>query len=235
MNGQNGSTEPPTARVASSTPRASFEPSPRPSKLESITVWVNDIVAPRRVYSAKPATSPSTTISNRPASGLSTMLGCVWFLISLFPVLCRVSWVLFRTRHSLGAVRGIPLETRWSCRFLEPFAVHGVECVVRAHPRLDVDDVVELRGLPRVDPHDEPLVLALQRDRAVDECVGAQLLDQVDVDRHAAVVGADQVGVLGPEAEQHVGRAVAAGRLDLLTAQRQDHLGQLAAFVGQRK
>src|SRR3954453_17040122 len=75
MNGQNGSTGDPAARVASSAPRASTEPSPRPSKAGSITVWVNATADVVRRYSANPATSPSTSTSKRPAPGLSTTLG----------------------------------------------------------------------------------------------------------------------------------------------------------------
>src|SRR3954463_6097053 len=75
MNGQNGSTGDPAARVASRAPRASTEPSPRPSKAGSITVWVNAVADVVRRYSANPATSPSTRTSKRPASGLSTTFG----------------------------------------------------------------------------------------------------------------------------------------------------------------
>src|SRR3954470_3448631 len=75
MNGQNGSTGDPASLVASSAPRASTEPSPRPSKAGSITVWVNATADVVRRYSANPATSPSTRTSKRPASGLSTTFG----------------------------------------------------------------------------------------------------------------------------------------------------------------
>src|SRR3954470_6021514 len=75
MNGQNGSTGDPASLVASSAPRASTEPSPRPSKAGSITVWVNATAPSARWYSANPATSPSTRTSKRPASGLSTTFG----------------------------------------------------------------------------------------------------------------------------------------------------------------
>src|SRR3954452_13228059 len=75
MNGQNGSTGDPASRVASRAPRASTEPSPRPSKPGSITVWVNAVADVVRRYSANPATSPSTRTSKRPASGLSTTFG----------------------------------------------------------------------------------------------------------------------------------------------------------------
>src|SRR3954471_24512733 len=75
MNGQNGSTGDPAARVASRAPRASTEPSPRPSKAGSITVWVNATADVVRRYSANPATSPFTRTSKRPASGLSTTSG----------------------------------------------------------------------------------------------------------------------------------------------------------------
>src|SRR4051812_20437495 len=75
MNGQNGSTACPAFRVASRAPRASAEPSPRPSKRGSMTVWVNAIADLVRRYSAYPATSPSTISSKRPASGLSTTVG----------------------------------------------------------------------------------------------------------------------------------------------------------------
>src|SRR3954447_6991531 len=75
MNGQNGSTGDPAARVASRAPWASPEPSPRPSKAGSITVWVNATADVVRRYSANPATSPSTRTSKRPASGLSTTFG----------------------------------------------------------------------------------------------------------------------------------------------------------------
>src|SRR3954471_7423521 len=75
MNGQKGSTGDPASRVASRAPRASTEPSPRPSKAGSMTVWVNATADVVRRYSANPATSPSTSTSKRPASGLSTTLG----------------------------------------------------------------------------------------------------------------------------------------------------------------
>src|SRR3954470_823306 len=75
MNGQNGSTGDPASRVASSAPLASTEPSPRPSKAGSMTVCVNATADLVRWYSANPATSPSTSTSKRPASGLSTTLG----------------------------------------------------------------------------------------------------------------------------------------------------------------
>src|SRR3954470_11615524 len=75
MNGQNGSTGDPAARVASRAPRASTEPSPRPSKAGSMTVWVNATADLVRRYSANPATSPSRSTSKRPASGLSTTFG----------------------------------------------------------------------------------------------------------------------------------------------------------------
>src|SRR5215218_11312410 len=75
MNGQNGSTGDPASRVASRAPRASTEPSPRPSKAGSMTVCVNSTADLVRWYSANPATSPSTSTSKRPASGLSTTLG----------------------------------------------------------------------------------------------------------------------------------------------------------------
>src|SRR3954465_9594637 len=75
MNGQNGSTGDLASRVASSAPRASIEPSPRPSKAGSMTVCVNATADLVRWYSANPATSPSTSTSKRPASGLSTTLG----------------------------------------------------------------------------------------------------------------------------------------------------------------
>src|SRR3954469_6498211 len=77
MNGQNGSTGDPASRVASRAPRASTEPSPRPSKAGSTTVWVNATEDLVRRYSANPATSPSTSTSKRPASGLSTTFGLV--------------------------------------------------------------------------------------------------------------------------------------------------------------
>src|SRR3954452_6199281 len=75
MNGQNGSTGCSASRVASRAPRASTEPSPRPSKPGSMTVWVKATAPSVRRYSANPATSPSTRTSKRPASGLSTTLG----------------------------------------------------------------------------------------------------------------------------------------------------------------
>src|SRR3954471_11893782 len=75
MNGQNGSTGDPASLVASSAPRASTEPSPRPSKAGSITVWVNATAPSARRYSANPATWSSTSTSKRPASGLSTTFG----------------------------------------------------------------------------------------------------------------------------------------------------------------
>src|SRR3954469_9793517 len=75
MNGQNGSTGDPASRVASRAPRASTEPSPRPSKAGSMTVWMNATAPLLRRYSANPATWSSTSTSNRPASGLSTSVG----------------------------------------------------------------------------------------------------------------------------------------------------------------
>src|SRR3954469_177103 len=75
MNGQNGSTGCSASRVASRAPRASTEPSPRPSKPGSMTVWVKATAPLLRRYSANPATWSSTSTSNRPASGLSTTLG----------------------------------------------------------------------------------------------------------------------------------------------------------------
>src|SRR3954447_15547451 len=84
MNGQYGSTGDPAARVASRAPRASTEPSPRPSKAGSITVWVNATADVVRRYSANPATSPSTSTSKRPASGLSTTLGSFSVMLSTF-------------------------------------------------------------------------------------------------------------------------------------------------------
>jgi hypothetical protein len=48
-------------------------------------------------------------------------------------------------------------------------------------------------SLARVDPDDGPFVVAFECGVAVDVRVGAQLLDQVDADRHAAVAGPDQV------------------------------------------
>src|SRR3954452_6264217 len=75
MNGQNGSTGDSDCRVASSAPRASTEPNPRPSNAGSTTVWVNATADFVRWYSANPATSPSTSTSKRLASGLSTTFG----------------------------------------------------------------------------------------------------------------------------------------------------------------
>src|SRR3954452_16434118 len=77
MNGQNGSTGDPASRVASRAPRASTEPSPRPSKAGSMTVWVKATEDVVRRYSANPATSPSTSTSKRSASGLSATFGSV--------------------------------------------------------------------------------------------------------------------------------------------------------------
>src|SRR5215210_5649700 len=74
MNGQNGSTGDPASRVASRAPRASTEPSPRPSNAGSMTVCVNATADVVRRYSANPATSPSTSTSKRPPSGSSTTL-----------------------------------------------------------------------------------------------------------------------------------------------------------------
>src|SRR3954447_12742295 len=84
MNGQKGSTGDPASRVASRAPRASTEPSPRPSKAGSMTVWVNATADVVRRYSANPATSPSTSTSKRPASGLSTTLGSFSVTMSTF-------------------------------------------------------------------------------------------------------------------------------------------------------
>src|SRR3954467_750674 len=75
MNGQYGSTGAAASRVASRAPWASTEPSPRPSKAGSITVWVNATAPSARRYSANPATWSSTRTSKRPASGLSTTFG----------------------------------------------------------------------------------------------------------------------------------------------------------------
>src|SRR5918994_7826631 len=75
MNGRWGAPGAPAWGVASGAPRASTEPSPRPSKAGSITVWVNATADVVRRYSANPATSPSTRTSKRPASGLSTTFG----------------------------------------------------------------------------------------------------------------------------------------------------------------
>src|SRR3954470_15010840 len=84
MNGQNGSTGDLASRVASSAPRASTEPSPRPSKAGSMTVCVNATADLVRWYSANPATSPSTSTSKRPASGLSTTLGSLSVTMTTF-------------------------------------------------------------------------------------------------------------------------------------------------------
>src|SRR4051812_7583363 len=84
MNGQYGSTGCPASRVASRAPRASTEPSPRPSKPGSMTVWVNATAPLLRRYSANPATWSSTSTSNRPASGLSTILGSFSVTVSSF-------------------------------------------------------------------------------------------------------------------------------------------------------
>src|SRR5918995_6133534 len=84
MNGQNGSTGDPASRVASRAPRASTEPSPRPSKAGSMTVWVNATAPSVWRYSANPATSPSTRASKRPASGLSTTLGSFSVMMTTF-------------------------------------------------------------------------------------------------------------------------------------------------------
>src|SRR3954453_22978952 len=84
MNGQNGSTGDPAARVASRAPRASTEPSPRPSKAGSITVWVNATADVVRRYSANPATSPSISTSKRPASGLFTTFGSLSVTMTTF-------------------------------------------------------------------------------------------------------------------------------------------------------
>src|SRR3954465_5058076 len=75
MNGQNGTPGDPAARVASRAPRASTEPSPRPSKAGSMTVWMNATAPLLRRYSANPATWSSPSTPNRPASGLSPTLG----------------------------------------------------------------------------------------------------------------------------------------------------------------
>src|SRR3954464_1921180 len=90
MNGQNGSTGDPASRVASSAPRASTEPSPRPSKAGPMTVCVNATADLVRWYSANPATSPSTSTSKRPASGLSTTFGSFSVTASSF-LWCRES------------------------------------------------------------------------------------------------------------------------------------------------
>src|SRR4051812_43334256 len=84
MNGQYGSTGAAAARVASRAPRASTEPSPRPSKAGSITVWVNATAPSARRYSANPATWSSTRTSNRPASGLSTTFGSLSVTMTTF-------------------------------------------------------------------------------------------------------------------------------------------------------
>src|ERR1700712_5630648 len=84
MNGQNGSTGDPASRVASKAPRASVEPSPRPSKAGSMTVCVKATADRVRRYSANPATSPSTSPSKRPSSGLSTTLGSFSVTLTTF-------------------------------------------------------------------------------------------------------------------------------------------------------
>src|SRR3954467_11111731 len=84
MNGQNGSTGCSASRVASRAPRASTEPSPRPSKPGSMTVWVKAPAPSVRRYSANPATWSSTSTSNRPASGLSTTLGSLSVTMTTF-------------------------------------------------------------------------------------------------------------------------------------------------------
>src|SRR3954454_21554726 len=84
MNGQYGSTGEPASRVASRAPRASTEPSPRPSKAGSMTVWVNATAPSVRRYSANPATWSSTSTSNRPASGLYTTLGSSSVTMTIF-------------------------------------------------------------------------------------------------------------------------------------------------------
>src|ERR1700712_1765177 len=84
MNGQNGSTGDPASRVASKAPRASAEPSPRPSKAGAMTVWGKATADLVRRYSANPATSPSTSTSKRPASGLSTTVGSFSVTLTTF-------------------------------------------------------------------------------------------------------------------------------------------------------
>src|SRR6266550_3293083 len=112
MNGQNGSTDDRGFRVASSAPAARIEPSPRPSKRGSITVWVNDTVEPLRWYSAKPATSPSTRISNRPDSGLSTTLGSTWSILAQPAATANASLHPHRT-PAIGALPGACHLTGW--------------------------------------------------------------------------------------------------------------------------
>ena len=64
-------------------------------------------------------------------------------------------------------------------------------------------------------------VAAVERGVAVDVGVRAELLDQVDDDRHAALGRADQVAVLRAEADGDLAvAALGAGRRDLLAGQR---------------
>src|SRR3954447_2148235 len=75
MNGHDGTTFPPLSRTRSSAPRASFPPRPWPSYASPISVWTMSTTSPLRWYWTKPATAPSTTISNWLASVLSRTSG----------------------------------------------------------------------------------------------------------------------------------------------------------------
>jgi hypothetical protein len=73
----------------------------------------------------------------------------------------------------------------------------------------------------------------LQQRLAVDVDVRAEVLDQVDLQRHAVLGLADQVGLLGAEADRDL--AVAAlSRGDLLPAQRYGEGAEVGAGVGQQ-
>src|SRR3954453_23275935 len=84
MNGENGSTGDLPSRVACAAARASTDASPRPAKAGSMTVGGHATDDVGRGYSANPATSPSTSTSKRPASGLSTTLGSLSVTMTTF-------------------------------------------------------------------------------------------------------------------------------------------------------
>src|SRR4051795_11728741 len=150
MNGQNGSTGDPASRVASSAPRASTEPRPRPSKAGSITVWVNATAPSARRYSANPATSPSTSTSKRPASGLSTTLGSFSVTMTTFLLVQQLD-----SSGGDGRVH-LPDEDLRSLGGGDPLAAGGGEadCVAGAQVsgaleghRAARDEQVHVRGL----------------------------------------------------------------------------------------
>src|SRR5690606_18683081 len=99
-----------------------------------------------------------------------------------------------RTRLPAHAGRFTPAGSQWPAHAgrSDALAGHRVERVVVARARLDVDRLAHARRVAAVGAHHEPLGTAVQRGVAVDVRVGAQLLDQLDLDRHAPLGLADQ-------------------------------------------